>query len=438
VTSALALLLATVGTTVDDGRTEGALALLALAVVTSAAGLLLTGLERFLAHAAAPPLLAGAALAFGADLTTLEQRPLVVAAVGLLAVLAAAQLPRRWRDGPVVGALATSAATVLALSEQVMQALLLPATWLDRPWTLAVGRDARQALSPNQAWDGTVVTPVVVAAAAVAVGAAGLALHRVRLAIPVAGGLAVLAGALLPLGLATSYAMALVLLLALAVALTFVVDLPRRFALEAAAAVLGLTSVALAHGDAGWLSWVLAALAVLALADALHADRRPVAAGGALLLSASSWVRLLDADVRAPEPYVVPLALVALALGYARRRRDPEVRSFAAYGAALTALLVPSLLASFDDDTLTRPLLLGAAALVVLLVGARERLQAPLVVGGAVLAVDALHQLAPYAGALPRWLTLGAVGLLLVGVGATYEQRRRDVTRLREAYDALA
>jgi hypothetical protein len=55
-----------------------------------------------------------------------------------------------------------------------------------------------------------------------------------------------------------------------------------------------------------------------------------------------------------------------------------------------------------------------------------------------VLAVDALHQLAPYAAALPRWLTLGAVGLLLVGVGATYEQRRRDVTRLREAYDALA
>jgi hypothetical protein len=225
---------------------------------------------------------------------------------------------------------------------------------------------------------------------------------------------------------------------AAAVALTFVVDVPRRRALEAAAIVLGSTSVVLAHGDAGWLSWVLAGLAVLALADALHPDRRLVAAAGALLLSASSWVRLLDADVTAPEPYVVPLALVALALGYERRRRNPAVRSFPAYGAALTALLVPSLLASFDDDTLTRPLLLGGAALVVLLVGARERLQAPLVIGGAVLAVDALHQLAPYAAALPRWLTLGAAGLLLVGVGATYEQRRRDVARLREAYDALA
>lgn len=63
--------------------------------------------------------------------------------------------------------------------------------------------------------------------------------------------------------------------------------------------------------------------------------------------------------------------------------------------------------------------------------------QAPLLLGGGVLAVDALRLLGPYAAALPRWLTLGAAGLLLVGVGATYEQRRRDVTRLRERYDAL-
>jgi hypothetical protein len=149
-------------------------------------------------------------------------------------------------------------------------------------------------------------------------------------------------------------------------------------------------------------------------------------------------VRLADAGVHAPEPYVVPLGLVALGLGWLRVRSEPETRSFAAYAPGLSMLLLPSLLASFDDSTLTRPLLLGAAALVVLLVGARARLQAPLVIGGAVLAVDALQLLAPYAATLPRWLTLGAAGLLLVGVGATYEQRRRDVARMRERYDALA
>ena len=202
--------------------------------------------------------------------------------------------------------------------------------------------------------------------------------------------------------------------------------------------MLAIVAIGLTVDDAGWLSWALASVGIVALADALHEDRRVLAAAGGLLLSASSWVRLADAGVHAPEPYVVPLGLVALALGWARVRRQPSTRSFAAYGPGLSLLLLPSLIASFDDATLTRPLLLGAAALLVLLVGARYRLQAPLVIGGAVLAVDAVQLLAPYANALPRWLTLGAAGLLLVAVGATYEQRRRDVSRLRERFDALA
>jgi hypothetical protein len=35
-------------------------------------------------------------------------------------------------------------------------------------------------------------------------------------------------------------------------------------------------------------------------------------------------------------------------------------------------------------------------------------------------------------------MSLAAVGVLLVAVGATYEQRRRDLSRLRGGYDALA
>jgi hypothetical protein len=255
---------------------------------------------------------------------------------------------------------------------------------------------------------------------------------------------ALAAGALLAAGgaareLATDQVGGLLLLApAVLVALTFALVGVRRLAVEVAAAILATTAVVLTTDDAGWLSWSLALAGLIALADALHPDRRMVAAAGGLLLSASSWVRLADAGVVAPEPYVVPLGLVALALGWLRVRQVPATRSLAAYGPGLTLLLVPSLLASLDDETLTRPLLLGAAALVVLLLGAQQRLQAPLVIGGAVLAVDALQLLAPYAAALPRWLTLGAAGLLLVTVGATYEQRRRDVTRLRQRFDALA
>ena len=190
-----------------------------------------------------------------------------------------------------------------------------------------------------------------------------------------------------------------------------------RPGLETAAVVTGLVAVALTAGDVGWLSWTLAGLALVALATALRPDRRAVALAGGLLLSASSWVRLADAGVRDPEPYVLPLALAALVLGHLRRRAVPTTASFAAYGPGLSALLLPSLLASYAGSPLWRPLLLAGVALVVVLLGARGRLQAPLVVGGAVLAADAV---------------------LLLVVGATYEQRLRDLTRLRDRYDALA
>lgn len=211
----------------------------------------------------------------------------------------------------------------------------------------------------------------------------------------------------------------------------------RTLAAEGAAAALGLTAVALTGEDPGWFAWTLAATGLLGLATALRRDRRTVAYLGGLLLASSTWVRLGEAGVEAPEPYVAPVALVALALGHLRRRRSPGVSSRDAYAPGLAGLLLPSLLATVGDPGLTRPLLLGALALGVTLVGARARLAAPLVAGTAVLAVLALQQLAPLADALPRWTALAVAGAVLLGVGATYEQRRRDLARLREAYRAL-
>jgi hypothetical protein len=53
-----------------------------------------------------------------------------------------------------------------------------------------------------------------------------------------------------------------------------------------------------------------------------------------------------------------------------------------------------------------------------------------------VLALDALHELAPYlvqmAGALPRWVPPALAGLVLLALGATYEQRIRDARRVRD------
>jgi hypothetical protein len=153
-----------------------------------------------------------------------------------------------------------------------------------------------------------------------------------------------------------------------------------------------------------------------------------------LLLAASSWVRLSLADVTAPEAYTVPPALALLAVGAWRRHRDPSYPSWTAYGAGLGLALGPSLLRSVTDAGNVRPLLLGLAALAVVAVGVARRLQAPLVIGGGVLAVDAVVQLSPYLAAaydvVPRWVTIGVVGLLLVIAGATYERRLHELRRV--------
>ncbi|MFE1250093.1 SCO7613 C-terminal domain-containing membrane protein [Streptomyces sp. NPDC058766] len=206
---------------------------------------------------------------------------------------------------------------------------------------------------------------------------------------------------------------------------------------EAAGAAAGLLAVGLAVTDPPLLALVLALCGVVAAATALRPDRRPAGYAATALFVLAAWVRLSVWDVSTPEAYTLPVTVPALLVGALRRRRDPEVPSWTAYGPGLAATFLPSLVAVWADPHWTRPLLLGTAALLVTLLGARHRLQAPLVLGGSVLALVTLHELAPYVvqvtGALPRWAPPALAGALLLALGATYEQRLRDVRRMRES-----
>ncbi|MFF0694923.1 SCO7613 C-terminal domain-containing membrane protein [Streptomyces tendae] len=210
---------------------------------------------------------------------------------------------------------------------------------------------------------------------------------------------------------------------------------------EVAGAAAGLLALALAVPDPPMLALVLSLNGVVAAATALRPERRAVGWAAAVLLPAAAWVRLAAWEVGTPEAYTLPVTGPALVVGYLRRRRDTAVSSWTAYGPGLAATLVPSLLAAWDDQHWLRPLLLGVAALAVTLVGARLRLQAPLVLGAGVLALVAMHELAPYltqvVGALPRWVPPALAGLVLLVLGATYEHRLRDARRLREALGRL-
>ncbi|WP_432032402.1 SCO7613 C-terminal domain-containing membrane protein [Streptomyces antibioticus] len=215
-----------------------------------------------------------------------------------------------------------------------------------------------------------------------------------------------------------------------------IIDPATVLAVEITGAVAGAVAIGLAVFDAPLLALVLALCGVIAAGTAIRPDRRGAGYAAAVLFVPATWVRLAAWQVDLVEAYTLPVTVPALAVGFLRRHRDPAVSSWAAYGGGLAATLLPSLAAVRHDPEWLRPLLLGTAALLVTLLGARHRLQAPLMLGGAVLVLVALHELAPYlvqmADALPRWVPPALAGLLLLGVGATYEQRLRDVRRVRE------
>jgi hypothetical protein len=208
-------------------------------------------------------------------------------------------------------------------------------------------------------------------------------------------------------------------------------------AVEAIAGAAYAVALLLSCTDPGWLFWVLATGGVTAHALALRPDRRALNWAGLVLLTAASWDRLWIEGVRVPEAYAAPVAAITLVLGHLRRRRDPSVGSWSAYGGGLVSAFGVTTWELFADPGVTRPVLLAVAGVVVLLAGLRERLQAPLTVAAVALAVDGLVQLAPVAAALPKWATIGAAGLLVIAVGVTFEDRRRDVARLRQTFDSL-
>jgi len=136
-------------------------------------------------------------------------------------------------------------------------------------------------------------------------------------------------------------------------------------------------------------------------------------------------------NVAVPEAYTLPFAALALMAGVLESRQRPEVSSWAAYGPALLAAFVPTIaivLATDAGDVRELCLLLGAVA--TLIVGSRLQQQAPVVVGAVATTIAAIHFAVTLVG---PWLVLVPLGVVLLFLGATNENRRRTQERLRGA-----
>lgn len=177
-----------------------------------------------------------------------------------------------------------------------------------------------------------------------------------------------------------------------------------------------------------------AAYGVVAVGYAALPHRRAVVTLAVTALTAGVWLELWEAEVTTLEAWTLPPAAFLLAAGLWSHRQLGD-HSWLTAGPGLAVALLPSSLFTVVDDGVVRPLLTVAAAVALLVVGAMRRWQALVVLGAGSAAVVALTQLLPYALLLPRYLTLGTLGVLLLAVGARYEQRRADA---RQAVSWLA
>ncbi|MFI7541760.1 SCO7613 C-terminal domain-containing membrane protein [Actinoplanes sp. NPDC049599] len=143
------------------------------------------------------------------------------------------------------------------------------------------------------------------------------------------------------------------------------------------------------------------------------------------------WLFIAIADVALPEAYTLPFAALALLVGVLESRQRPDLSSWAAYGPSLLAAFVPTVgIVIATDSGDLRELLLLLGAVTTLIIGSRLRQQAPVVIGAAATAIAAIHFATTLVG---PWLVLVPVGVVLLFLGATNENRRRTQERLRGA-----
>ncbi|XVU26478.1 SCO7613 C-terminal domain-containing membrane protein [Actinoplanes sp. CA-054009] len=225
--------------------------------------------------------------------------------------------------------------------------------------------------------------------------------------------------------------------------------------LEATVPRLGLPQYRLEAQTIEWSGYASAILAgVLAFDSPAHLAALLAAWGAVLGLAASRpgrpanqrrllfwlavgfeivgwWLFIALADVALPEAYTLPFAALALIVGVIESRHRPDLSSWAAYGVALLAAFVPTMgivLAGNGGELREVLLLLGAVA--TLIIGSRNRQQAPVVVGALATVFAAIHFAVTLVG---PWLVLVPLGIILLWVGATNENRRRTREGLRGA-----
>ena len=166
---------------------------------------------------------------------------------------------------------------------------------------------------------------------------------------------------------------------------------------------------------------------------------RWVSLGVAPLAFGAGWLALLsDGGVDVAEAYSVPIGVAWCAAGLVALHRGPSLRTWPTLGPGVVMAGLPTVgQLSGGDPGLTRMLLLLVVGAAVAVAAGSVGYQAPLVLGVGASIFAAFTQVAPWASGLPRWLSLGAVGIALLVAGARFESVRAGTRRATQRITRL-
>ena len=190
--------------------------------------------------------------------------------------------------------------------------------------------------------------------------------------------------------------------------------------------------------------WQMLVISLVSLAGLVAVDamvrRDPVR--GTIASAIAMLALLFEIAVDDPsniQAYTIPLAVYLLALGFVQRR-NPKIRDIL-LGMGSAVLLVPALLLALREETFDYLMLAGGEALVLFIGGVILRLRVTIAAGVAAITLIVLRMLVDAVNALPSWITLLVVGVVLLTVGTVLliwkEAFRERLLRLQAGWHEM-
>jgi hypothetical protein len=134
------------------------------------------------------------------------------------------------------------------------------------------------------------------------------------------------------------------------------------------------------------------------------------------------WWHLQLGGVTAPEPYVVPVALLLLVAGI-HAQREHGVSSWLAHAPAVVLLGGSALQERLAGGGAWHALVAGLVGIVAVAAGGARRLAGPLLAGTVLVVATTVHETLGVTAALDTWVWLAIGGTSLLAAGVAMERR---------------